>query len=315
MIETDAERRTEAATRQRTAAVLSLVGIAAVWGLSFPTMKAALQVVSAFGLLSLRTLVGFVALAAIWAGHLNRDGRRALQDGQTLAVGTVLGFLLAVGLALQVKGLETTTATKAGFITGLYVVLTPFLAAALARQALRPAMLAAASLATAGLFLLTVGDVRELGSPVLGDVLNLFAAAAFALHVTLTAIFAPKLDFRALCVVEAAAKAAVFLPWVAGVSIEQLIKVPVWVAVLVTGIGATALGLAVQTWAQRYIPAAPTAIVLASEPAFAGMFGFLLLDERLSGRGALGALAMLVAILWAARLTNGFSPRRTGTEG
>lgn len=314
MIETDAETRTEAATRCRTAAVVSLVGIAAVWGLSFPTMKAALQVVSAFGLLSLRTLVGFAALAAIWSGHLGRDGRRAVSDPRTLSIGASLGLLLAAGLALQVKGLETTTATKAGFITGLYVVFTPFLAAALARQALRAGMLAAAILATAGLFLLTVGDIKELGSPVLGDVLNLFAAAAFALHVTLTAIFAPKLDFRVLCVVEAAAKAVVFLPWVRGVSIEQLIETPVWVAVLVTGIGATALGLAVQTWAQRYIPAAPTAIVLASEPAFAGLFGFLLLAERLSGRGALGALAMLVAILWAARLTDGLSPSRTGTE-
>ena len=291
----------ESPSGRRILAVAGLLAIAAVWGLSFPTMKAALSVVSPYQLLAMRTLVGFAALLVVWFPHVLRSLRAGTVTATTAAGGALLGSFLAVGLLLQVVGLQTTTATKAGFITGLYVVMTPFGAAVLYRHRIRPEVGVAALLATTGLFLLTVGGLKDLLRPVTGDVLNLFAAVAFAAHVTVTADLTLRADLRMLCVIEAGVKALFFLPALWRLSLDQIANPAVLVAVGVTGIGATALGLVVQTWAQRFVSPSAAAVMLTSEPAFAGLFGFLLRGEVLSSKGLVGALAILIAMVMAAR--------------
>lgn len=296
-----------------------------MWGLSFPTMKSALQYVSPFELLAMRNVVGLLALVVIWApgirrrrgdegaelregaGSVDEGGtgarRQPLLDRQTTGAGVLLGLALASGLALQVVGLQTTTSVKAGFITGLYVIFTPFVAIPILRRFPAGAVIVAAAMATAGLFLLTVGGLENLASVAPGDVLNIGAAVAFALHVALTGRYAPRLDYRRLCLVEASVKAAVFSFALARIDPEVIFVRQVAVAVVVTGLGATALGLAVQTWAQTRISASSTAVILASEPAFAGLFGFVILEEALSPRAMVGAAIMLGAIVMAARFS------------
>ncbi len=283
-------------------AVSALIFIAAVWGLSFPTMKSALLHVSPYELLAMRNLLGFLALLVIWYPGLSRERRSdtPLFDRYTLGAGILLGLALVCGLALQVIGLQSTTSIKAGFISGLYVIFTPFVAIPIVRRVPSGALIVAAFGATFGLFLLTVGDLRSLRSMQIGDLMNLGAALAFALHVALTGRYAPRCDFRRLCIVEACTKAAAFSFGFIGLDFKKLLIPSVITAVVVTGLGATALGLAVQTWAQRRVSPSATAVILASEPAFAGLFGFLILGEALSPKGIAGALIMLAAIVLAA---------------
>ncbi len=286
-------------------AVLALVGIAAVWGLSFPTMKSALEHVTPFQLLALRNLVGLAALSAIWAPGMWRDtdgrGKGKPLDARTARAGALLGLALAAGLSLQVVGLQTTTSVKAGFISGLYAVFTPFVAIPILQRKPAPPVIGAAAASAVGLFLLTVGDPKNLSSVALGDVLNLGAALAFAFHVAATGRYAPRLDYRGLCLVEAAVKAGFFSFAIPGIDLGVLVKPQVAVAVAVTGLGATALGLAIQTWAQRKVSASATAVILSSEPAFAGLFGFFLLGETLGPKGLLGAAMILAAMVVAGK--------------
>lgn len=282
---------------------MALVGVAGVWGLSFPAMKAALEYVTPFELLALRNLLGLSALAALWGPGLWRERQKnsVLIDARTSRAGVLLGTALVAGLALQVVGLQTTTSVKAGFISGLYVIFTPFVAIQILGRKPSAAVMGSALAAAVGLFLLTVGDPRGLSSISPGDVLNVGAAICFAVHVALTGRYAPRLDYKRLCIVEAAVKAVAFSPGLVRLQPRTILVGKVAIAIVVTGLGATALGLAVQTWAQRRVSAPATAVIFSSEPAFAGLFGFLLLGESLTAKGVVGAGIVLAAIVVAAR--------------
>jgi drug/metabolite transporter (DMT)-like permease len=209
--------------------------------------------------------------------------------------GVVMGGFLTVGYAFQTLGLEHTSASNAGFITGLFVVFTPVLAAVVLRERIVPAAWAAAGLSLAGLYLLTgVGGHLELD----GDGLELLCALAFAAHILATSRAAGRHHVGALLAVQLGVVGAVCL---GAAAVAGQLEVPrgatVWSALLVTSLVASALGFFVQTFAQRHAPPAQTALILGAEPAFAGLFGWLFADDRLSPVAWLGAGMILTAIV------------------
>ena len=103
-------------------ALLALVAVTAVWGVTFVQVKDAVALYPLFAFLAVRFAIASLALAAPAAGRMRSLGRPGWIAGATL------GLLLAAGYALQTAGLERTTVSSAGFITGLYVVFTPLLA-------------------------------------------------------------------------------------------------------------------------------------------------------------------------------------------
>jgi len=207
-----------------------------------------------------------------------------------------LGLLLALGYALQTAGLERTTVSSAGFITGLYVVFTPLLALLLFRTRVVPAVWLGVGLALLGLGLLSgVGA----GDPV-GDALVLAGSAAYSLQIVLLERYAPRYDAIAFTQAEMLAAFAGFaLVAVAAGQIEPPRGWTVWGALLVTGIFASALGFLVQTWAQRRTSATRTALAFAMEPVFAGVFGFWLAGDRLGAVGWAGCAVIMAGILVA----------------
>ena len=201
---------------------------------------------------------------------------------------SALGLLLALGYALQTAGLERTTVSSAGFITGLYVVFTPLLALLLFRTRVGGAVWVGVALAVVGLAMLSgVGA----GDPV-GDLLVLAGSAAYSVQIVLMERYAPRYDPIAFTQAEMLAAFAGFA--VVAVALGQ-VELPrgwtVWGALLVTGIFASALAFLVQTWAQRRTSATRTALAFAMEPVFAGFFGFWLAGDRLGAIGWGGCAA------------------------
>ena len=265
-----------------------------------------------------RAMPAFVALIAVTAG-LGRDVRAGEGRGRALSAvrvpgrplrdrfdgarrpgrqrlrslgrpgwvaGSSLGLLLATGYALQTAGLQRTTVSSAGFITGLYVVFTPLLALSLFRTRVGGAVWVGVALAVVGLAMLSgVGA----GDP-LGDLLVLLASAAYSLQIVLMERYAPRYDPVAFTQAELLAAFAGFA--VVAVALGQ-VEVPrgwtVWGALLVTGIFASALAFLVQTWAQRRTSATRTALAFAMEPVWAGDLR-LLARRRPARRGRLGRL-------------------------
>lgn len=271
-------------------ALLALVLVTAVWGVTFVQVKDAVALYPLFAFLAVRFAIASVVLAVPAAGRLRGLGRSGW------LAGTGLGLLLALGYALQTAGLERTTVSSAGFITGLYVVFTPLLGLLLFRTRVGGAVWIGVALAVAGLAMLSgVGA----GDPV-GDLLVLAGSAAYSLQIALMERYAPRYDPVAFTQAEMLAAFGGFA--VVAVALGQ-VEVPrgwtVWGALLVTGIFASALGFLLQTWAQRRISAARTAIAFALEPVFAGIFGFWLAGDRLGVLGWGGCAVIMAGILVA----------------
>jgi drug/metabolite transporter (DMT)-like permease len=204
--------------------------------------------------------------------------------------------LLAAGYALQTAGLQRTTVSSTGFITGLYVVLTPIFALLLFRARIRTEVWIGVVLAVVGLAMLS--GVRA-GSAS-GDLLVLSSTAAQALQIVGVERFANRYDPIGLTFVEMLTSFAGFL--VIAAALGDL-AVPhgwtVWGALLVTGVFASALAYLVQVWAQRRISAPRIALVFSLETVFAGLFGYALADDRLGALGWGGCAVVFAGILVA----------------
>jgi drug/metabolite transporter (DMT)-like permease len=281
---------------------LAMVAVTAVWGSTFVLVRDAVAQVPPFTFIAYRFLAAALLLAAIRprlalggpaAGGAPGLGGRGLGP---LAAGAVIGVALFAGYGFQTVGLQYTTASNAGFITGLSVVLTPLLGALLLRQAPGRWPVTGACVAAVGLALLSLQrlEVRR------GDALVFACAVAFATHILLLGRYAPRLSTYRLAVVQLATAGLLALVW-AGLAGDLAVpaSAQVWVALAITSVAASAGAFLIQTRAQREVSPTRTAVIFTMEPVFAGLFGFLLAGERLSGRGWLGAGLILAGMLTA----------------
>jgi drug/metabolite transporter (DMT)-like permease len=268
----------------------ALVAVTAVWGLTFVQVKDAVELYPLFAFLAVRFAIASATLALPGAARLPGLDRRGWIAGASL------GLLLAAGYALQTAGLERTTVSSTGFITGLYVVFTPLLALVLFGARIGAATLAGVGLSTIGLALLSGVDAGTLT----GDALVLGGSAAYSLQIVLMERYAPRYDPLAFTLVEMLAAFAGFAA--VAVALGQ-VELPrgwtVWGALVVTGVFASALAFLVQTWAQRRTSATRTALAFAMEPVFAAAFGFWLAGDRLGAVGWAGAVLIMAGIIVA----------------
>ena len=267
----------------RSRAILALLAASFVFGATFVVVKSAVEQVPPLTFVAWRFLLGAALLALL---ALPKD-RRIWWHG------FLAGLALFAGYAFQTAGLTTTSASNSALITGLYVVITPFLAALFARRPPGWWSVIAAALSFGGLILITGADGISLGR---GDLLTLACAISFSAHIVVLSRLAryhPVVPFTAvqLTVVAALAFPTAFL-------IEGPILPPtsVWGALLVTGLGASAGCFVLQIWAQTVVGATTAAVVLAAEPAFAVATAWVVLGERLTPAGWAGAAAILLAI-------------------
>ena len=268
-------------------AVAALVGVTLVWGTTFVVVKGALDVLPVPLLLALR----FSLAAAFFVGVPFR--RAALRPA------LVLGLLAFAGFATQTIGLSLTTASKAAFITGLSVVLTPMVAAAALRARVPGRAWAAAALAVAGLGLMTLRGGAAT-PPNAGDVWLLGTALAYAVYIVYLGRVADAAPALSLAGMQHLPMAALAWGW-ALPHLGTLEGVPweAYAAVVYLALVATAGVAIVQTVAQRVVPAHLAALIFVLEPVFAAGFAYVLLDERLGPAGLAGAALVLVAMLVA----------------
>ena len=271
-------------------ATAALILVTAVWGVTFVQVKDAIALYPLVAFLAVRYAIASAALAPPALRRVRTLGR----DG--LVAGAVLGALIALGIGLQTAGLERTTVTNTGFITGLYVLFTPLLALALFRTPIPRQLWAAVALALIGLALLS-GVPEGSGT---GDLLVLASTVAQALQIVMVERYANRYDVFALTFVQVAVAAVAFLAL--AVALGDL-SVPrggtVWAALIVTGLFAVAFALLVQVWAQRRVSATRIAVIFSLETVFAGLFGYLLAGDRLGALGFAGCAAIFAGIVIA----------------
>jgi drug/metabolite transporter (DMT)-like permease len=271
-------------------ALLALIAVTAVWGVTFVQVKDAVEIYPLYAFLALRFAIASAALGPLALRRLRGLGASGA------GISAFLGLLLAAGYALQTEGLERTTVSSTGFITGLYVIFTPLLALVFFRQRIGAAAWVGVAISLAGLAMLSgihAGSVT-------GDALVLGASAVYSVQIVLLERAAPRLDPVALTFVEMLAACAGFAA-IAGArsDFETPHGWTVWGALLVTGLFASALGFLVQSWAQQRTSATRTALAFAMEPVWTALFGFTLAGDRLGALGWGGCAAILAGIVLA----------------
>jgi drug/metabolite transporter (DMT)-like permease len=281
------------AARSRRLATLLLVAVTAIWGSTFFLIRDVVLEVSPTDFLAVRFTIAAVAMVAVFWRPLLALSKREVQ------VGVGLGIVYAVAQILQTVGLAHTEASRSGFITGTYVVLTPILAAVLLRERIPRSTWFAVLLATAGLATLSLNGV-SFGFG-FGESITLVAAAFYALHIIGLGRFSSPAGAAGLSALQMVVIAAVSLVAAApgGIGLPQ--GAGTWTSVLYMALMAGAVAIWGQTWAQSHLTATRAAIVMTLEPVFAAVFAVALGGESMTVRMLFGG-AMVLAAMYTVEL-------------
>ena len=269
----------------------SLLLITFVWGSTFVIVKWAIEDLPPFPFLAIRFGLAFFSLLPFLyfqKAHISKG---------TLLKGVALGGLLFSGYAWQTVGLQYTTASNAGFITGLSVVFVPALVTITTRKLPSPGLILGILCALVGLAFLSLGDRFQLNK---GDLMVLVCALSFALHIFFVGRYAPQTNATVLASVQVLTVSV--LSGISSMFLPQSMmhfSTNVWVALLVTAIPATSLAFFVQSKMQQFTTPTHTALIFSMEPVFAAISAFFFAGEILTLRGLLGAGLVLVGMLIA----------------
>jgi drug/metabolite transporter (DMT)-like permease len=271
---------------------LLLLLAAAIWGFAFVAQRMGMEHLGPLSFNAIRFVMGAAALAPVvwWRG---RNGGAAPWRVD-LRRGLILGLVLFGGATLQQWGVVYTTAGKAGFITGLYVVLVPFLGLFVGQRT-RARTWMGAVLAVAGLYLLTITGRFVMG---LGDTLVLMGAVFWSVHVLLIGRWARHTEPVRLAALQFLVCG--IISGAVGLPMEQPTMAAIADAagpLLYAGLASTGIAYTLQVVAQRHAPPAHAAIILSLEAVFAVVGGMLLLGEILPTRGLVGCALMLAGMI------------------
>lgn len=278
----------------RPLAVATLLVTTVVWGLAFVAQKAAFDHMGPLTFLAARFILATVVLLPLAVWEYRRVDRPIAARHWPMII--LLLVVFALGSWLQQAGLGYTSVTNAGFLTSLYVLLTPLLAVVALRHSLHPIIWIAVPMALLGVFMLN-GARLDAFNP--GDLMVIACAVCWAVQVLILGQISRDtglpITLSVLCFI-ATAIACTGGMFVAETPTWSAIANG-WVAIVYAGVMSTALGFSLQAIAQQHLPPSNAAIILASEGLFAAIGGAILLDERLTALGYSGAALIFAAIL------------------
>ncbi|SJZ86437.1 DMT family transporter [Selenihalanaerobacter shriftii] len=284
-------RYEEVSTKKRVKADLSLLFVVVVWGTTFAVMKDVFNTITPFYFLTLRFSFAALFLGVIFYKRLKK------LDFATLKSGMLAGIFLFGGYAFQVTGLKLTTASKAGFITGLAVILVPIFSALIFKK--MPSMMTwlGVILATIGLGLLTFNGEFIFNK---GDLLVLSCAVSLALHILLVDKYVESKDSILLAIVQVG-MVAILSIISAGLegSFVAVSDMSIWISIIYMGILGTALAFVIQNKAQTFTTPTRTAIIFSMEPVVGAIFAYLYLGEMISINGYWGGALIVFGMLLA----------------
>jgi drug/metabolite transporter (DMT)-like permease len=280
---------------------VSLLLVAFVWGTTFVLVQNAIAFLEPFSFNGVRFFLAAFLLGG-WLVIFEREQLRKINK-KLLISGAIMGLFLFIGYAFQTIGLLYTTSSKAGFITGLSVVMVPVFSLMLLKTKPGLNAIIGVSIATAGLYLLTMTDKVSLN---IGDAYVLICAVGFALHIIFTGKYSSKYPALLLTVIQVSTVAvlsvifAVFTEnWQQAFETGVLLKTNVVTALIVTSLFATAIAFFAQTAFQKYTTPTRVALIFAMEPVFAAAAGFMWANERLSYSALTGCLLIFAGMVFA----------------
>jgi drug/metabolite transporter (DMT)-like permease len=264
----------------------ALLAVAAAWGAAFVVMKPAIERQSVNSFLATRFVVAVVAMILLRPSVLRKINKEMLLKG------SLAGLFLGTGYIFQTLGLARTGAAITGFVTGLYVVLTPLIAALFLKERIKAFTWFCVVLATIGLALLSLRG----WSVGIGEALVFVSAIAFAAHIVTLSKWSLGFDAYALTIVQLSICALLTGVISIGQGYEKPTDSGVWGVVIFTAVIATAVAFIVQTWSQAHMSSTKVAVILTMEVVFAALFAVAFGGESLTLQVSIGGAMVLLAM-------------------
>lgn len=266
----------------------ALLFVTLVWGSTFALVKEALNNIGPFYFLAVRfSLSSFIMLIIF---------RRSFKEHRVMPGYILAGVFLFLGYVFQTIGLKYTSASNAAFITGLSVVIVPFLEIFFMKRRLPFTSIIGAFSSTIGLWFLTGLHSFSMSY---GDLLILICAFCFAFQIITVGLYSPNSNTGIISTTQVTVVAV--LSWISipifRESLGRAISFTVVWAIVITSIFATVLAFYIQALAQKSINPTTVALIFATEPVFGGLFGYLLLGETLSASALVGAALILLGMI------------------
>ena len=276
--------------------IFMLILTALIWGFAFVAQKAGMEHLGPFTFNGIRFVLGALSLLPLlpFVKKLFGYPSNKYKLKNTVKGGLLLGAVLFIAASLQQIGIVKTTAGNAGFITGLYIIIVPFLGIFLKHKVFKNVW-AGSVLALFGLYFLSVTKDFTLAP---GDGLVLISALFFAVHILLIDNYAPKSNVLLLSVIQFAVSgllSIIFALFTEDISLHSIEMTTV--PLLYGGIMSIGVAYTLQIIAQRNVSASKAAIVLSLESVFAAIGGWLLLGEIVTMKKAIGGLLVLAGII------------------
>jgi Predicted permease, DMT superfamily len=273
---------------------LLLLLAAAIWGFAFVAQRVGMEHVGPFLFNGVRFFLGTMSLLPlIWYFRNDSQTTRAGSKNEILA-GLLCGSVLFAGASLQQIGLIYTTAGKAAFITGLYLVLVPVIGIFLGQSAGRYTWLGCI-LAVAGLYFLSIKGTLSIQ---IGDLLQLIGSLFWTVHILIIGYFSRRVDvlklscFQFLTCSLLSLITAAFTETIAVSGLAAAI-----IPLLYGGFCSVGIAYTLQVVGQKHAPPAPAAIILSMETVFAAIGGYLILGERLAPQELAGCVMMFAGMM------------------
>lgn len=284
----------------RGALLLTLTAL--IWGTAFVAQSLGMDYLGPFTFNGVRNYIAALALLPV-IFFLRRRQNPAQAPGaapnyrKTLWIGGVLcGLALGVASSLQQIGIQFTTVGKAGFLTALYIVIVPLLGLLFKKRVALPVWISV-GIAAVGTYLLSIKEDFSIGT---GDPFVILCAVGFSLHILLVDHFSPVVSGVELSCVQFLV-AAVFSTVVAFLvetpRLEDILMS--WGPILYTGLISSGVGYTLQIIGQKDTPPAVASLIMSLESVFAALSGWLILNQSMSPREALGCALVFAAVILA----------------
>ncbi len=268
---------------------LLMLVVTICWGSSYLFMKMGLGSIEEFNLIALRFGLAFVCASVIFPKTLRNI------DRITIKYAAILGFILFLIFIFITFGLGTTTTSNAGFLVSLTVVFVPLISAVIFKSKLTKKLSLSIIIAIIGVGFLTI-DIPF--SITFGDILCVFAAFFYAIHIIIVGFAAPQVNTLQLGIWQLG------FAGLYGLIFSFIFETPImpnttqgWIAILALSLICSALGFILQVIAQKYTTPTRTGLIFSLEPVFAALFGYMFINEIMGFTNYIGALLVIVGII------------------
>lgn len=268
-----------------------IVLVALFWGSTYFLTKMAVAELEPFNLTALRFGTAFIITALFFFKRIRKADRTVIKYS------IILGVLAVIAVLSMTFGVQYTTASNAGFLISLSVVMIPLISVVVLKKKIKAKLLLSVILATIGIVCLTLNEQLTINK---GDILCILCATSFAVQVLIMERIPKSADSVAIGALQLGITAVV--NFILSFFLENF-TVPrdfkVWGVIVILGVFCTAFCYIIQIYALKNTSAIQAGIILSLEPVFSAIFAYIFLGELLSKQGYIGAILLFISVILA----------------